>query len=111
MEVLLDLNVYTANMLNVAQTYVQNFSNQYEADDTAPVVQFHRSRIITTDEYNRSSYDFAMAYVNRHRVNNQNRNQNRNQNDNQNPNQNPNQNRNTGGSRRGSRKQKRGSRK
>lgn len=66
MNVILNLNVYDRNMLNAANLYINNFRNDYELDDTAPVVRFDRPLEIYTGHYNRISYEYAMAYLRRH---------------------------------------------
>jgi hypothetical protein len=99
MNVILDLNVYNQRMLNVAQQYIDNFRDDYEVDESAPVVRFDRPLEIYTGNYNRISYEYAMAYLRRHRPVNE-------------PVNRPvNENRVTGGSKRRSRKQKSRSRK
>ncbi len=60
------MNEFNFNDYNRAQAYLNNFQQDYAADDTVPSV-ITMTSLDLPDYYDRFAYDFAGSYVNRHK--------------------------------------------
>lgn len=66
MAIVLDLDQFNQNNLNAANAYINNFADNYMNDDSVPATVMNRNNVELPNEYNRTSYDFAVAYRNRY---------------------------------------------
>jgi hypothetical protein len=65
----IQLDEFNLNDYNRAQAYLNNFEQEYAADDNVPSVINISSSALPADYYDRFAYDFAATYVNRHKDN------------------------------------------
>lgn len=72
---ILILNQFNQNSLNAANSYINNFREQYADDDDVPTAINILPQVELPNTYDRMSYDFAVAYKTRyqHRQDNQHR--------------------------------------